>query len=251
MKIARMSALVVLAVAASAVTGAGGMAMADATPRSTVGQVIGHDRVVGFAEVEAVTLDQRLAKRFQPYLAVKTGCVPFPVVDADGNTGGGLAPTGSSSGGCSSHTGQVYTRAGWQDGAYAIMYAWYFPKDSPSPGMGHRHDWEHILVWVDDPHGADPQIEKISYFRHGSYSHVDPSGNNTAGTRPLVAYHHTWPLNHALWETRDIGGQQPLIGWDDLSSEARSALSTVDLEAANVSIHDEAFASHLVRGDYR
>ncbi|WP_110589457.1 NPP1 family protein [Microbacterium suaedae] len=217
----------------------------------TQGQVIGHDEVVGFDELAPTTLDQRLAKRFQPFLEVRTGCVPFPVVDAAGNTGGGLAASGSASGDCDSSTGQVYTRAGWNGDDYAIMYAWYFPKDSPSSGLGHRHDWEHVLVWVDDPHAAEPQIEKLSFFRHGSYTHVDATTANTEGTHPTIAYYHTWPLNHTIWETENVGGTQPLIGWDDLTAAARDALTTVDLGAANVSIHDAGFASHLERGHFR
>lgn len=39
---------------------------------------IPHDQVEPFAEVEPVTRDQVLQKRFQPYLYVRTGCVPFP-----------------------------------------------------------------------------------------------------------------------------------------------------------------------------
>ncbi|KAE9106020.1 hypothetical protein PF010_g12585 [Phytophthora fragariae] len=31
------------------------------------------------------------------------------------------------------------------------MYSWYFPKDSPSSRMGHRHDWEHVVVWINNP----------------------------------------------------------------------------------------------------
>ncbi|WP_197517270.1 NPP1 family protein [Microbacterium karelineae] len=245
-------------IAAGIAIGAGSAAQAAETEEVAMseqvqaqGQVIGHDQIVGFAEVAPTTLDQRLAERFQPFLEVRTGCVPFPVVDAAGNTGGGLAPSGSSSGDCDSSTGQVYTRAGWNGDDYAIMYAWYFPKDSPSSGFGHRHDWEHVLVWVDDPYAADPQIEKISFFRHGEYSHVDATAANTEGTHPTIAYFHTWPLNHTIWETENVGGTQPLIGWDDLTDAARDALTTVDLGDANVSIHDAGFASHLERGHFR
>ncbi|CAH1221849.1 hypothetical protein PAECIP111890_05304 [Paenibacillus sp. JJ-223] len=106
--------------------------------------VIGHDQVVGFAEVTPATVTQQAAKRFQPYLKVYHGCVPFPAVDAAGNTSGGLQTSGASNGQCSQSTGQVYSRSAWYNGVWAIMYAWYFPKDSPSPGLGHRHDWEGI-----------------------------------------------------------------------------------------------------------
>lgn len=48
--------------------------------------VIAHDAVVGFAEtVPSGTLGQ-LYLKYKPYLYVVNGCVPFPAVDAEGNT---------------------------------------------------------------------------------------------------------------------------------------------------------------------
>ena len=90
---------------------------------------------------------------------------------------GGLSPTGGSNAGCSSSTGQVYARSASFNNAFAIMYAWYMPKvrnachrgvnqkltfalaqDSPSTGLGHRHDWERIVVWLDNLNEAEPTI---------------------------------------------------------------------------------------------
>jgi hypothetical protein len=47
---------------------------------------------------------------------------------------GGLQNTGSSNGMCSSSEGQVYGRGADVDGMFAIMYAWYMPKDQPLEG---------------------------------------------------------------------------------------------------------------------
>lgn len=90
--------------------------------------VINHDQVVGFQEVSPVTVTQIAAKRFQPYLKVYHGCVPFPAVDQQGNTNGGLQTSGSPNGNCSSNTGQVYSRSAWHNGVWAIMYAWVLPE---------------------------------------------------------------------------------------------------------------------------
>ena len=71
----------------------------------------------------------------------------------DRYSSGGLKPTGDPSGDCSSSTGQVYARAESFNNAFAIMYAWYFPKDQIVDGggnAGHRHDWENVVVWIDD-----------------------------------------------------------------------------------------------------
>ncbi|MCY8573922.1 NPP1 family protein, partial [Bacillus haynesii] len=134
-------------------------------------KVIDHDKVQGFSEVTPVTLSQKAAKRFQPFLKVASGCVPFPAVDAQGNTSGGLEPTGAPEGHCSKSVGQVYSRSAWYNGVWAIMYAWYFPKDSPLPlkAFGHRHDWEGIVVWIDNPANQNPKMLSIAYSQHGKF----------------------------------------------------------------------------------
>lgn len=134
-------------------------------------KVIDHDKVQGFSEVTPVTVSQKAAKRFQPYLKVASGCVPFPAVDAQGNTSGGLEPTGAPEGHCSKSVGQVYSRSAWYNGVWAIMYAWYFPKDSPLPfnAFGHRHDWEGIVVWIDNPANQNPKVFSIAYSQHGKF----------------------------------------------------------------------------------
>lgn len=213
--------------------------------------VIGHDQVVGFAEVTPATVTQQAAKRFQPYLKVYHGCVPFPAVDAAGNTSGGLQTSGASNGQCSQSTGQVYSRSAWYNGVWAIMYAWYFPKDSPSPGLGHRHDWEGIVVWVDNPAVPEPKVLSIAYSGHGQFTNVAPSSTSMSGSSPLITYNSTWPINHELGVDGTIGGKQPLIGWDDLTPAARDALNTTDFGSANVPMNDSNFANNLAKAWFK
>ena len=49
--------------------------------------VIAHDAVVGFAEAVPSGTVGTLMLKYKPYLKVFNGCVPFPAVDAAGNTG--------------------------------------------------------------------------------------------------------------------------------------------------------------------
>lgn len=49
--------------------------------------VIAHDAVVGFDEAVPASSEGDLMLAYKPYLKVFNGCVPFPAVDADGNTG--------------------------------------------------------------------------------------------------------------------------------------------------------------------
>lgn len=134
---------------------------------------------------------------------------------------GGLNPTGSSNGMCSSSTGQVYTRAGTYNGKFGIMYSWYMPKDSPSSGLGHRHDWENIVVWL-SAQSTSATLTGVAISAHGDYQkNASPP---LQGTSPKIGYISYYPVNHQLIATDDLGGQQPLIAWDSMTAAARTAI---------------------------
>lgn len=61
-----------------------------AAPRSSVRLTrrgdIDADAVVGFAQTVPDSTEGDLMLKWQPYLYVVDGCVPFPAVDADGDT---------------------------------------------------------------------------------------------------------------------------------------------------------------------
>lgn len=213
--------------------------------------VIDHDKVVGFSEVTPTNDSQKAAKTFQPFLKVYNGSVPFPAVDAQGNTSGGLQPTGSSNGQSSKSTGQVYARSGWYNGVWAIMYAWYFPKDEASPSLGHRHDWEAAIVWIDNPAVANPKVQSISYSQHGDFKNTAPTSSNMSGTHALIGYRSIWPLNHSLFSVTDIGGTQPLINWEQLTPAAQTALNTTDFGSANVPLNDSNFTNNLQKAWFK
>ncbi|TFK83288.1 NPP1-domain-containing protein [Polyporus arcularius HHB13444] len=209
--------------------------------------VIAHDAVVGFPETVPATTVGQLYLKYKPHLKVVNGCVPFPAVDAAGNTGGGLAPTGGTNAGCSSSTGQVYARSASFNDAFAIMYAWYMPKDEPSDGIGHRHDWEGIVVWLDDPNKAEPAILGVAASAHGDFSTT--TSPNLDGTSPLIQYFSVWPVDHQLGFTSDVGGTQPLIAYKSLTDAARNALETTDFGSANVPFKEANFQNNLVKAE--
>ena len=62
----------------------------------------------------------------------------------------------------------MYARAATYNGAYAIMYSWYMPKDEPSTGIGHRHDWENIVVWLSSE-STSATLTGVAISAHGSY----------------------------------------------------------------------------------
>lgn len=52
----------------------------------TARDVIDHDKVVGLPESVPSGIKGEVYKAYQPFLKVDEGCVPFPAVDAEGNT---------------------------------------------------------------------------------------------------------------------------------------------------------------------
>ncbi|KAL3417076.1 necrosis inducing protein [Phlyctema vagabunda] len=210
--------------------------------------VIAHDAVVGFPQTVPSTATGRSYLKFKPWLSVRNGCVPFPAVDSAGNTGGGLATSGAASGGCSSSPGQVYVRSAWHGDRYAIMYSWYMPKDSPSDGLGHRHDWEAIVVWINNPEATTQTILAVSTSAHGDFDTT--TSPPLDGTRPKIEYYSQWPVNHQLGTTSTKGGEQPAIAWESLTAAARTALTNTDFGSANVPFKDANFAANLDKASF-
>ncbi|KAG2984103.1 hypothetical protein PC118_g9051 [Phytophthora cactorum] len=126
------------------------------------------------------------------------------------------------------------------------MYSWYFPKDSPSSGLGHRHDWEHVIVWIDNPSVENPKILAVTPSAHDGYSkEVPPKADCVDGTSVKVNYESQWPVNHALGSTSKGGDFQDLIMWDQLSENARRAMNGVGWGKANTPFNDGNFKPKL------
>ncbi|KAK1944755.1 hypothetical protein P3T76_003288 [Phytophthora citrophthora] len=209
---------------------------------------IGHDEVVPFKQPEPVTIAEKAAVKFKPQLHISNGCHAYPVVNIGGQTSGGLKTSGAPSAGCkgSGWGSQVYGRSTWHNGIWAIMYSWYFPKDSPSTGLGHRHDWEHVIVWIDNPEIAEPKILAVTPSAHSGYSaQVPPDADKVEGTSVKVNYESKWPINHALGSTTKGGDYQDLIMWEQLTDAARLALENQNFGKANVPMKDGNFVGKL------
>jgi hypothetical protein len=135
----------------------------------------------------------------------------------------------------------VYARAGAYNGNYAIMYSWYMPKDEPSTGIGHRHDWENIVVWLTSE-STTASVKGVAISAHGGYQKVS---GHFSGTRPLIEYISYWPLDHQLVDTSTQGGEQPLIAWESMTAAARTAIENTDFGDATPSFRDSNFQSYL------
>ncbi|KAF4759708.1 hypothetical protein N7455_001866 [Penicillium solitum] len=235
--IAALTALTVLPVTANPV---------ELSRRGTVG----HSDLVGLPQTvpAGATGDRYLA--YQPKLKVVNGCVPFPAVDVSGNTNAGLKPSGSSNGGCSSSTGQIYVRSGTSGGKNALMYSWYFPKDEPSTDLGHRHDWEGVIIWLSDATSTDASnIVAVCPSAHGGWD-CSTDGFTLDGTSSLIKYESVWPVNHSCGLTTAVGGTQPLVAWESMSTVEQNALDTTDFGSGNVPFNEGNFANNLAKATY-
>jgi len=162
----------------------------------------------------------------------------------------GLAPTGASDGDCSTNTGQIYVRGTSYGDYYALMYSWYMPKDEPSDGLGHRHDWEGVVVWLSSSTAtAAANILAVCPSAHGKWD-CSTDGYTLSGTSPLIKYQSIWPLDHSCGLTTTVGGQQPLIAWEDLPAVAQTALEDTDFGSAIVPFIDAHFTTNLANASF-
>lgn len=161
---------------------------------------------------------------------------------------GGLQDTGNVSAGCRDpNKGQIYARAAWHRGRFAIMYAWYFPKDQPTAGNvagGHRHDWESVVVWIDNPDNTNPRILGGAASSHSSFRHS--ANPNRRGNNVLVEYFTSFPTNHELQFTNTVGRSYWISDWDAMPQSAKTALGNRNaFGSANVPFRPDNFFSNL------
>ncbi|KAI2952247.1 hypothetical protein CBS147323_10327 [Aspergillus niger] len=245
-----------LLLAASTLSATAAAAAAAGKHRLHARDWIASDEIVGFNQTVPDNSTGELYLAYQPYLKVVNGCVPFPGVDAEGDTDAGLAPTGASDGDCSSNTGQIYVRSNITSTSStstyptALLYSWYMPKDEPSDGLGHRHDWEGVIIYLSDATtiSAD-NILAVCPSAHGGWD-CSTDGYTLEGTKALIKYESIWPLDHSCGLTDVVGGTQPLVAWESLTTAARDALQTADFDKAIVPFKDSTFDENLAKATY-
>ncbi|KAG6618417.1 necrosis inducing-like protein NPP1 type [Phytophthora cinnamomi] len=239
-----------------------------ATLSVVVADSIGHDKVQPFAQPEPTTISEKAAVKFKPSLQIVDGCHPYPAVNAAGETSGGLKGTGKLDGDCKGSPlgSQVYGRAVWFKDLWAIMYVWYFPKDMYDgfwSTKGHRHKWVSAVVWLDNPALETPKILAVSTsgpngeYRIlknappacGRWSCDPPFTDYINSTSVMLAYglDRYYDGNSITTTTeRSKGELQDLIMWEQMTGEARNALSGTDFgEKAKVPFIDANFNASL------
>uniref|UniRef100_A0AAV1V1J8 Uncharacterized protein n=1 Tax=Peronospora matthiolae TaxID=2874970 RepID=A0AAV1V1J8_9STRA len=213
---------------------------------------VGHDTLQPFPQPKPVTRLDVVAIKLKPKLFIVHGCHPYPAVNATGHTSNGLKTSGYADGHCkgSGHGSQVYGRATRFRSKWAIMYAWYFPKDAPDEESGQRHDWEHAIVWINNPKVKRPEIQAVSVScgkKFGYLKKVAPGPEVFDGTRLKMSYGADHKHDHRLGLTAEKGEDQDLIMWEQLTDEARCAFDTILWTNVMMPLNDAWYKHELKR----
>ncbi|MFI6427826.1 NPP1 family protein [Promicromonospora sp. NPDC050880] len=192
------------------------------------------------------------------------GCYPTPAIGPDGTIAPGLGIGGDMNGQCRDwwdlDNTQTYSRAKCNNGWCAFMYASYFEKDQAAHGggaSGHRHDWEHVVVWVKHtcgPQGCttNPRVEYVSVTHHNSSLTWPRSEVLFLGEHPKIVYHKDGVSTHVFRRANSNDDppenhyrtwrQPPIIDWNHWPSTwLRDRLVNADFGSAAIKIKDWEF----------
>lgn len=205
---------------------------------------------------------EELENTFQPAYDYDTdGCYPTPAIGPDGTLNPGLEPGGALDGQCHDAADldntNGYARYRCDNGWCGILYALYFEKDQALPGSGlggHRHDWEHVAVWVRE---GESQAEYVATSAHGDFTVYERDAIRWDGTHPKIVYHKDGLSTHCFRpateddeppENHHGTWQYPaLVGWQGYPEGLREKLSQADFGSGHFGLRDGSFADHLAK----
>ncbi|MFC7589544.1 NPP1 family protein [Nonomuraea antimicrobica] len=184
------------------------------------------------------------------------GCYPTPAIGRDGAIAPGLALGGAVNGQCRDLSDldntNSYSRSKCNNGWCAYIYGLYFEKDQTLPGCcGHRHDWEHVVVWV-----QNGTAQYVAASEHGAYNVRARSQLPWDGTHPKIIYHKDGLSTHAFrfanfdeQPENHKGTWQfpPLVGWDSYPAGFRDRLTAHDFGSASFGLKDSSFGGELAK----
>nr|P9WER9.1 RecName: Full=NLP effector protein 10; AltName: Full=Nep1-like protein 10; Flags: Precursor [Plasmopara viticola]UVH27393.1 NEP1-like protein 10 [Plasmopara viticola] len=211
------------------------------------------DDVQPFPQPRAITDSQKSALVYKPRLYIKSGCHPYPAVQANGSLSDGLQWKNFLRSPCpgSPKGSQVYSRSDWYEGKWAIMYAWYLPRALDRVTWlvnGHRHYWLWVVVWTDSPDPKTSTLLATSMpgVANNIHKYYPPKSKYVIREKTLKVksyQNHILFIKHGLELTDRAGDFQDLVTWEQMTDEARAALSTFHRpeHAANPPLQDKRF----------
>ena len=106
------------------------------------------------------------------------------------------------------------------------MYAYYFPKDNGRiiASFGHRHDWEHVFVFVQDLGNVSKEkIVGAAYSAHGGVSAT--TNPNRDGKQIYINYDYNGSVTHSFVEGNSgSNAGHVLISYNRLPQAAKDTL---------------------------
>ncbi|KAF4783854.1 necrosis inducing protein [Colletotrichum scovillei] len=218
-----------------------------------------HNKIVALEESPGYDLIGEIETTFRPLLHSYSGCIPYPAVDANGNAGAGLRPTGKAGGDCRDfgQSGQVYARVGKSHGRWGVIYSWYLPKVMGKEQQ-HKHHWITAVVWlrVDGcsdliynfkslgvAYSKNPQNSFDVTYKDSDTIFVKLNDGGSA-TNPIVAYDSGVPLVPSR-EGAAGALNNPLIDWHRLPQLAQQQLNGIQYEHTQVPFNDANFQGTL------
>ncbi|WP_097922277.1 MULTISPECIES: NPP1 family protein [Streptomyces] len=181
------------------------------------------------------------------------GCYATPAIGPDGALAPGLKTTGAINGSCRDQwdldNSQTYARSKCNNGWCGIVYASYFEKDQAVHGSGlggHRHDFEHVISWVNQGSG---QVDHVSTTQHSTVKTYPRSQVRFDGSHPKAVYHKDGPSTHffRLANGNDEPPENhygnwrypPVVDWNGFpSTELRDRLMNADFGSATIKVTD-------------
>jgi hypothetical protein len=185
--------------------------------------------------------------KWQPSLDFdRDGCYNTPAIDANGKVAEGLDHhyTGGSSG-CRDlsdlNNNNVYSRQRCNNGWCAYVYDYYFEKDVAVQHVidagGHRHDWEHIVVFVQDD---TPKM--VAASRHGDYTTKNVYHKEGGTTH---AFRFANAKDDKIENHKGVWFRGALVSWNGFPGNTRGILVNHDFGKASMAIKDSSFKSNI------
>ncbi|GAB3936838.1 NPP1 family protein [Kribbella albertanoniae] len=181
------------------------------------------------------------------------GCYPVAAISPTGTLNPGLNTTGAVNGNCHDQSdldnSQTYARSKCNNGWCAVMYASYFEKDQAVDGSGlggHRHDFEHVISWVNQ---SSNQVEYVTTTQHATQVTYPRSQVRFDGSHPKVVYHKDGASTH-FFRLANSGDEPPenhyhswryppIVGWDGWPNTGlRDTLMNADFGSATIKVTD-------------
>jgi hypothetical protein len=203
-----------------------------------------------------------LEQSFSPAYDYDTdGCYATAAIGADGTLNPGLSLGGDVNGHCHDPAqlanANTYSREKCNNDWCAVVYASYFEKDQATLGpaaIGHRHDWEHVVVWTNAN-----EVKYVSVSQHAGYKVAPASEIRFDGTHPKVVYNKDGASTHdfRLANNNDEPPENStgnwfyprLVGWNGYPAGLRDKLMNADFGDATIKINDARFNDALANSE--